>query len=92
MLEMLQKALNLREPWSDDVPAHHIVKGTNTMHWITRDATQFSLDLMTAMFTKEEIQGHLAFITAAGKKRTTKETLPRDKVCSSKHHHTVDDT
>ena len=89
---MLQQALNSSQPRSDDVPPHHIVKGTNAMHWITRDATQFALDLMTALFTKEEMQGHLAFITAAGKKRTSKETLPRDKVCSSKHHHTVDDT
>ena len=82
MLEMLQQALNSRQPQSEDVPAHHIVKGTNAMHWITRDATQFSLDLMTAIFTKEEMQGQLAFITSAGKKRTTKATLPRDKVCS----------
>jgi len=28
----------------------------------------FSLDLMTAIFTKEEMQGYLAFITSAGKK------------------------
>jgi len=43
------------------------------MHWITRDATQFSLDLTTAMFTKEEMQGHLAFITAAGKKERQRQ-------------------
>jgi len=52
------------------------------MLWTFRDARQFSLGLMTAIFTKEKMGGYLAFIYTAGGKKSTKATLPRDKVCS----------
>ena len=80
---MLKQILETRQqPQNNETPAHHIVNGSNAMLWTVRDARQFSIDLMTAMFKKEEMAGHLAFISAAGQKKTKKTTLPREKVCS----------
>jgi len=78
---MLKQILVTRQqPQNDEIPAHHIVNGSNAMLQTVRDARQFAINLMTAMFTKEEIAGHLAFISAAGLKKKT--ALPREKVCS----------
>jgi len=47
------------------------------MLWTVRDARQFSVNLMTAMFTKEEMENHLAFISASGEKKTKKNNLTK---------------
>ena len=51
------------------------------MLWDVRDGRVFTLNLMDAIFKKEEMASHLCFISAAGQKRTNKATLPTEKVC-----------
>jgi len=45
------------------VPAHHMVNGQNVMLWPARTGRKFCLDLMTAMFNKEEMGDGLAIIS-----------------------------
>ena len=48
------------------------------MMWTSKDGPKFALDLMTKMFTKEQLAGHICF---SSKTRPSLRTLlPRDKV------------
>lgn len=75
MFEMMKQVLDAR-PQPEDTPAHHIINSTNTMYWTVRDARQFSIDLMIATFTREEMAEHLAFISTSGRRKTKKTELP----------------
>ena len=57
ILKKLQILINAKE--EEEVPAHHIIAGQNVMLRPVRDGQQFVLDLMTMMFKKEEMAGHL---------------------------------
>jgi len=59
ILKKLQLPIDAKE--EEEVPAHHIINGQNVVLWPVRDGQQFDLDLMTMMFKKEEMVGHLCF-------------------------------
>jgi len=80
MKRTLESIVSQRQDESP-IPAHHIVNGQNVMLWAVRDGRAFALSLMDVIFKKEEMAGHLCFISAAGRKRTNKATLPTEKVC-----------
>ena len=64
----------------EKVPDHHIINGENVMLWPVRDGQQFGLDLMSALFTKKEMIGHLCFTSK--QRPSPKPKLPQDKVAT----------
>ena len=80
-LSEIKRMLQSQRQEEPPTPAHHIVNNQNVMLWAVRDSRAFALNLMDAMFKKEVMADHLCFISAAGRKRMNKETLPTEKVC-----------
>ena len=68
----------------DDVPVHHIINGENVMMWPAKYENKFALDLMSKLFEKEEIAGHICF-KSTGARQSPRPLLCRERV--TVHHY-----